>query len=112
MATKYDEESDLIKFSKGKAEVWLYFNVKQHKVSKKVIDNVAVCLKCGVEVKCPCGTINITSHVRRHHPQLLCKTQSGAETVEETPEVKKLDGTLMSLLGNSTVVILNGLFFF
>ena len=73
---------------------------------------MVVCLKCGVEVKCPCGTINITSHVRRHHPQLLCKTQSGAETVEETPEVKKLDGTLMSLLGNSTVVILNGLFFF
>ena len=83
MATKYDEESDLIKFSKGKAEVWLYFNVKQHKVSKKVIDNVVVCLKCGEEVKCPCGTTNLTSQVRRHHPQLLSKTQSGAETVEE-----------------------------
>ena len=51
MATKCDEEFDLIKFSEGKAEVWLHFNVKQHKVSKRVIDNVAVCLKCGVEVK-------------------------------------------------------------
>ena len=56
MATKCDEEFDLIKFFKGKAKVWLYFNVKQHKVSKRVIDNVAVCLKCGVEVKCPGGT--------------------------------------------------------
>ena len=50
MATKCDEEFDLIKVFKGGAEVWSYFNVKQHKVSKKVIDNVAVCLKCGVKV--------------------------------------------------------------
>ena len=62
---------------------------------------MAVCLKCGVEVKCPGGTTNLTSHVRRHHPQLLCKTQSGAEspeTIKETPEVKKSDGTLMSFI--------------
>ena len=71
MATKCDEEFDLIKFFKGKAEVWLYFNVKQHKVSKKVIDNVAVCLKCWVKVKCPGGTTNLTSHVGRHHPHNL-----------------------------------------
>ena len=98
MATKCDEEFDIIKFFKGKAEVWLYFSVKQHKVSKRVIDNVAVCLKCGVEVKCPGGTTNLTSHVRCHHPQLLSKTQSGAETIKETPEVKKSDGTLMSFI--------------
>ena len=42
MATKCDEEFELIKFFKGKAEVWLYFNVKQHKVSKRVINNVAL----------------------------------------------------------------------
>ena len=62
---------------------------------------MAVCLKCGVEVKCPGGTTNLTSHVRRHHPQLLSKTQSGAEspeTIKETPEVKKSDGTLMSFI--------------
>ena len=44
---------------------------------------------------------NLTSHVRRHHPQLLSKTQSGAEspeTIKETPEVKKSDGTLMSFI--------------
>ena len=51
---------------------------------------MAVCLKCGVEVKCPGGTTNLTSHVRRHHPQLLSKTQSSAETIKETPEVKKI----------------------
>ena len=71
MATKCDEEFDLIKFSKGEAVVWSYFNVKQHKISKKVIDNVAVCLKCGLEVRCPGGKTNLTSHVRRDHPQLL-----------------------------------------
>ena len=83
MATKCDEEFDLIKFFKGKAEVWLYFNVIQHKVSKRVNDNVAVCLKCGVAVQYPGRTTNLTIHVRRHHPQVLSKTQSGAETVEE-----------------------------
>ena len=41
---------------------------------------------------------NLTSHVRRHHPQLLSKTQSGAETIKETPKVKKSDGTLMSFI--------------
>ena len=41
---------------------------------------------------------NLTSHVRLHHPQLLSKTQSGAETIKETPEVKKSDGTLMSFI--------------
>ena len=56
------------------------------------------CLKCGVEVKCPGGTTNLTSHVRCHHPQLLSKTQSGAETIKETPEVKLSDGTLMSFI--------------
>ena len=62
---------------------------------------MAECLKCGVEVKCPGGMTNLTSHVRRHHPQLLSKTQSGAEspeTIKETPEVKKSDGTLMSFI--------------
>ena len=81
MATKCDEEFDLIKFFKGKAKVWLYFNVKQHKVSKKVIDNVAVCLKCWVKVKCPGGTTNLTSHVRRHqnvlnNPNLTKSTEN------------------------------------
>ena len=41
---------------------------------------------------------NLTSHVRRHHPQLLSKTQSGADTIKETPKVKKSDGTLMSFI--------------
>ena len=41
---------------------------------------------------------NLTSHVRRHHAQLLSKTQSGAETIKETPKVKKSDGTLMSFI--------------
>ena len=41
---------------------------------------------------------NLTSHVRRHHPRLLSKTQSGAETIQETPKVKKSDGTLMSFI--------------
>ena len=41
---------------------------------------------------------NLTSHVRRHQPQLRSKTQSGAETIKETPKVKKLDGTLMSFI--------------
>ena len=59
---------------------------------------MAVCLKCGVEVKCPGGTTNLTSHVRRHHPQLLSKTQYGAETIKETPKVKKSDGTFMSFI--------------
>ena len=59
-----------MKFSKGEAEVWSHFNVRQQKVSKKVIDNVAVCLQCGVEVRCPGGTTNLTSHMQRDHPQL------------------------------------------
>jgi hypothetical protein len=99
MASKDTEEFDLIKFSKGKAEVWTYFKVKQHKLSKQIIDNVAVCVKCGVEVKCPGGTSNLTSHVRRHHPQLLCKSQPGTESVKQTPEVKKSDGNLISFFG-------------
>ena len=41
---------------------------------------------------------NLTSHVCRHHPQLLSKTQSGAETIKKTPKVKKFDGTLMSFI--------------
>ena len=56
MATKCDEEFDLIKFSKGEATVWSYFNVKQHKISKKVIDNVAVCLMSLFGKKCGCNT--------------------------------------------------------
>ena len=46
-------------------------------------------------------TTNLTSHMRRHHPQLLSKTRSGAEspeTIKETPEVKKSDGTLISFI--------------
>ena len=43
-------------------------------------------------------TTTLTSHMRRHHPQVLSKTQSGAETIKETPEVKKSDGTLMSFI--------------
>ena len=90
-----------LKFSKRVAEVWSHFNVKQHKVSKMVIYNVSVCLKCGVEVWCQGGTTNLTSHVHRHHPQLLSTTQSGGETVKETPKIKKSDGTLRSLLGKN-----------
>ena len=41
---------------------------------------------------------NLTSHVCCHHPQLLSKPQYGAETIKETPEVKKSDGTLMSFI--------------
>ena len=44
------------------------------------------------------GRTYLTSHVRCHHPQLLSKTQSGAETIKETPEVRKSDGTLMSFI--------------
>ena len=61
------------------------FQCKQHKVSKKFMDSLAVWLKCGMDVRCPGGTTNLTSHVRHHHPQLLSITQSGAETVKETP---------------------------
>ena len=41
---------------------------------------------------------NLTSHVRRHHPQLLSKTQSGAETIKETPKDIKSDATLISFI--------------
>ena len=53
------------------------------------------------KLRCPGGATNLTSHVSGHYPQLLSKTQSGAETVKETPEVKILDGTLMSLFGKN-----------
>ena len=100
MATKCDEEFDLIKFSKGEAAVWSYFNVKQHKISKKVIDNVAVCLKCGLELSEMSRWEDKSHKSRASRSSAVAKLNSfWCRNSKRNIEVKKLDGTLMSLFG-------------
>lgn len=61
------EEYEIISNTKGKADIWKLFGVKQHKKDKSILKNVAVCRKCCVEIKYSGGTSNLVAHIRRHH---------------------------------------------
>ena len=38
------------------------------KTDGHIEQNIAVCFDCGVSVKLACGTSNLQTHIRRHHP--------------------------------------------
>ena len=56
------EDYTVVKNVRGKADVWRQKDWWAHWAK------FAVCFDCGVSVKLACGTSNLQTHIRRHHP--------------------------------------------
>ncbi|XP_060594605.1 E3 SUMO-protein ligase ZBED1-like [Ruditapes philippinarum] len=71
------DEFTTVKNPKGKSDIWRHFGLQKSKITQKLIDNTAVCMKCDMVIKCSGGgTSNLSAHIRRHHPSLLSSAKS------------------------------------
>ena len=79
--------------TKGKADIWRHFGLKKRKHD----GTVAVCKTC--TIKTSGCTTNMTTHLRRYHPQLL---SSGSMQAKSTPNlhplIKQLPAQLLEWL--------------
>ena len=67
-----EDDSDIIKNTKAKADVWLHFGLKKRKSDATIVDSVVVCFICKMQSKTGGGgrqgrTRNLVTHIHRHH---------------------------------------------
>ena len=74
--------------TKGKADIWRHFELKKRKHDGTILDKVAVCKTCNSTIKTSGCTTNMTTHLRRYHPQLL---SSGSMQAKSTPKPPSTD---------------------
>ena len=74
--------------TKGKADIWRHFGLKKRKHDGTILDKVAVCKTCNSAIKTSGCTTNMTTHLRRYHPQLL---SSGSMQEKSTPKPPSTD---------------------
>lgn len=99
-----DSEYTVVPFSKAKAPIWKHFGVRKRKNDGSLVENIAVCLTCNSDVKTAGGTSNMSTHIKRHHPQLLTAQYSNpsasqSEHTEQTPKTAKKQLFQQSLTG-------------
>ena len=68
---------------KCKADIWTHFGLKKRKHDGTILDKVAVCKTCNSTIKTSGCTTNMTSHLRRSHPQQM---PSGSMQAKSTPK--------------------------
>ena len=81
--------------TKGKADIWRHFGLKKRKHDGKV----AVCKTCNSTIKTSGCTTNMTTHLRRYHPQLL---SSGSMQAKSTPKPPSTDQAAASTASGVT----------
>lgn len=101
MAEGKEREFDVVKNERGKSEIWKHFGVKKMKIDGSIEDSTAVCFSCQSSLKTGGGTSNLTSHLRRHHPQLLtahaaAKSSQPITQPSQQPQPAKRQQTLLS----------------
>ena len=74
--------------TKGKADIWRHFGLKKCKHDGTILDKVAVCKTCNSTIKTSGCTTNMTTRLRRSHPQLL---SSGSMQAKSTPKPPSTD---------------------
>ena len=90
-------EDDLVVVAnmKGKADIWRHFGLKKRQLDGKV----AVCKTCNSTIKTSGCTTNMTTHLRRYHPQLL---SSGSMQAKSTPKPPSTDQVAASTASGVT----------
>jgi hypothetical protein len=63
---------ELVKTTKAKSSVWNRFSLKREFSTNTIDKTVAVCNLCKTEIKHAGGTTNLSTHLRRHHPNNWC----------------------------------------
>ena len=81
--------------TKGKADIWRHFGLKKRKHD----GTVAVCKTCNSTIKTSGCTTNMTTHLRRYHPQLL---SSGSMQAKSTPKPPSTDQAAASTASGVT----------
>ena len=71
----------------GKADIWRHFGLKKRKHDGTILNKVAVCKTCNSTKTSGCTT-NMTTHLKRYHPQLL---SSGSMQAKSTPKPSSTD---------------------
>ena len=85
--------------TKGKADIWRHFGLKKRKHDGTILDKVAVCKTCNSTIKTSGCTTNMTTHLRRYHPQLL---SSGSMQAKSTPKPPSTDQAAASTASGVT----------
>ena len=85
--------------TKGKADIWCHFGLKKRKHDGTILDKVAVCKTCNSTIKTSGCTTNMTTHLRRYHPQLL---SSGSIQAKSTPKPPSTDQAAASTASGVT----------
>ena len=81
--------------TKDKADIWRHFGLKKRKHDGKV----ALCKTCNSTIKTSGCTTNMTTHLRRYHPQLL---SSGSMQAKSTPKPPSTDQAAASTASGVT----------
>ena len=81
--------------TKGKTDIWRHFGLKKRKHDGKF----AVCKTCNSTIKTSDCTTNMTTHLRRYHPQLL---SSGSMQAKSTPKPPSTDQAAASTASGVT----------
>ena len=68
--------------TKGKADIWRHFGLKKRKYDGTILDKVAVCKTCNSTIKTSGCITNMTTHLRRYHPQLLSSSSKQAKSTQ------------------------------
>ena len=79
------EEYTIVANTKGKADVWRHFGLRKRKADGTIVEKT-VCLTCNTVVKTSGCTINMMTHIRRVHPQLLSSRTTVQATTDPTIE--------------------------
>ena len=64
--------------TKGKADIWRHFGLEKRKHDGMV----AVCKTCNSTIKTSGCITNMTTHLRRSHPQLLSSSSMQAKSIQ------------------------------
>ena len=83
MAAKTTGEFCVVRNVHAKSSVWKHFSLKKSIAEGEIIKNIAVCDKCGADVKYSGGTTNLVTHLRRHHPSSSTATPSECSTADK-----------------------------
>ena len=70
---------------KGKADIWRHFGLKKRNHDGTTLGKVEVCKTCNSTIKTSGCTTNMTTHLRRSHPQLLSSDSMQAKSTPKPP---------------------------
>ena len=67
---------EVVHNKRAKADIWRHFGLKKRKSDSVIEEGIAICRQCEATIKCTGGgTSNMTTHMRRHHPDVKTDVQ-------------------------------------